>query len=256
MADFYYTALGDGWYEPTLRAQGAWRPDEQHMSPVSGLLVHCLLRHEPRAELQLARVTFEILGVMRALPTHIVVETIRPGRSIELTRATAVIDGRAAVQASAWFLADRDTEDMAHFDSRELPHAHGEPEDLYNKWDGGFIRSLQVVSEPGKQPGRGWSWLRTDTTLVDGEPVHPTAALLMLADTANGVAPLLPPREWTFPNIDLTIHLLRQPTGEWLGLDVTNNIGPTGVGITSAVLHDVHGPFGRSEQILTVDRAG
>lgn len=222
------------------------------MSPISGLLLHSLLRHEPRPELQLARVTFEILGIIPGKTTEIQVETLRPGRSIELMQATAVIEGRAAVRATAWFLAVRDTTEVAGFEARRLPHSGADPEELHNKWGGGFIRSLQVMSEPGKEPGRGWSWLHTDTTLVDGEPVHPTAALLLLADTANGIAPRLPPQEWTFPNIDLSIHLVRQPTGEWLGLDVTGDIGPSGVGITSAVLHDQDGPFGRSQQILTL----
>ncbi|MDO5501456.1 MAG: thioesterase family protein [Propionibacteriaceae bacterium] len=252
MTDFYYRALGAGRYQPTLRAQGAWRPDEQHMSPLSGLLVHCLLRHEPRPDLQLARISFEILGMMPIGETVIRVETVRPGRTIELLQATAVISGREVLRANAWFLATGDTAEVAGVAARELPHTGAVPEELLNKWGGGFIASLTVLSEPDKTPGASWSWLRSDTVLVDVEPIHPSTPVLMLADTANGVAFRLPPTSWSFPNIDLTIHLLRPPTGEWLGVDVCNEIGPTGVGITSAVLHDVHGPFGRSQQILTI----
>lgn len=60
------------------------------------------------------------------------------------------------------------------------------------------------------------------------------------------------PTEWMFPNVDLTIHLHRQPEGRWTGLDTTVVFGPTGQGLTSTVLHDVNGPVGRAEQILTV----
>lgn len=249
---FFYTALGEGRYQPTEHAQGAWRGDEQHMSPISGLTLHCLLNHQPRPELQLARVSFEILGVMHGQETSVRVETIRPGRTIELKRAVVEIAGREVIRAHAWFLAVADTSDLSGFDAPALPHTGAETEQMYNMWDGGFIKSLNVQTEPTKRPGKGWSWLNTEIQLVDGEPVHPTAALLMLADTANGIAPRLPPQEWAFPNTDLTIHLLRQPTGSWLGLDVTNDIGPSGVGITSSVLHDVHGPFGRTQQILTI----
>jgi len=50
----------------------------------------------------------------------------------------------------------------------------------------------------------------------------------------------------------LTIHFLREPVGEWLGLEITGNIGKTGGGITSAILYDTDGLLGRSEQSQTV----
>jgi hypothetical protein len=55
-----------------------------------------------------------------------------------------------------------------------------------------------------------------------------------------------------FPNVDLTAHLFDQPRGEWLGLDTTVSFGPTGVGLTTSVVHDEHGPLGTSSQSLTV----
>jgi hypothetical protein len=55
-----------------------------------------------------------------------------------------------------------------------------------------------------------------------------------------------------FPNVDLGIHLHRQPAGRWTGLDTTVTFGPTGQGVTSTVLHDVAGPVGHAQQILTV----
>ncbi|EFF89683.1 conserved hypothetical protein [Streptomyces sp. e14] len=54
------------------------------------------------------------------------------------------------------------------------------------------------------------------------------------------------------PNVDLTVHLHRRPEGGWTGLDTTVVFGPSGQGLTSTVLHDVRGPVGRAEQILTV----
>jgi hypothetical protein len=57
---------------------------------------------------------------------------------------------------------------------------------------------------------------------------------------------------YAFPNVDLQVHLYRVPTGEWLGLENAVNFGSDGVGLTSTVLHDGDGPFGRAEQILTL----
>jgi hypothetical protein len=77
-----------------------------------------------------------------------------------------------------------------------------------------------------------------------------------MVDTANGVVPRLglglSQLEWMFPNTDLQIHMHRIPTGKWLGIEAMQQYGTDGIGLTSAVLHDIHGPFGRSEQILTI----
>ena len=55
-----------------------------------------------------------------------------------------------------------------------------------------------------------------------------------------------------FPNTDLQIHMYREPQGQWLGSEAVQQYGADGIGLTSAILHDTQGPFGRSEQILTI----
>lgn len=78
------------------------------------------------------------------------------------------------------------------------------------------------------------------------------SSFLALVDTAHGIAVQQPPTEWMFPNLDLTVHLHRRPEGEWTGLGTTAAFGPSAQGLTSTVLHDVVGPVGHAEQILTV----
>ena len=75
-----------------------------------------------------------------------------------------------------------------------------------------------------------------------------------MVDAANGVVPRIEQQtiEWLFPNLDLQIHLYRLPVGKRLGLQSVQQIGDDGIGLTSSILHDELGPFGRSEQILTV----
>ena len=89
--------------------------------------------------------------------------------------------------------------------------------------------------------------------MVENQPTTDFVHLMGMVDTANGIVP----RQgddfaWAFPNLDLQIHLHRFPTGRWLGLQATQQFGSDGIGLTSAILHDVQGPFGRSEQILTL----
>lgn len=257
-ADSYYLPLGDGRYQPTVHVQGAWQEHEQHMAPVSGLIVHAIDGHEPRGEgsaRHLGKIDFDILGVIPAEPTTMQVTTLRPGRTIELIEATAIVGDRPVVRARAWRLAHHDSASVAG--GREalprLPAPDGLPTWAGTRvWPGGYIASLQARAPRTNVPGRGQVWLRTDITLVDGEPVSPTAAFIGLVDTANGIVVREDPRVWMFPNVDLSVHLFREPTSPWVGLDTSVVFSDDGIGLTTSTLHDIDGPVGRSEQLLTV----
>ena len=251
----YYRWIGPTQVEPTEHVQGAWLPSEQHMAPVAGMLTQALESFHPRQDLQLCRLSFEILGVMPREPTEVTVEMVRPGRTIELLEATMRVAGRTVVRARGWRLSRGDSQDVAG----GLPEQMPSPEDAeawegMDIWSGGFIDSLQFRQVPGGQPGRRRIWLRTDVTLFDsGAPsTSGLAQYVALVDSANGVAARVDPREWMFPNTDLQIHLWRTPEPGWVGLDTTATIGTDGVGLTHTVLHDEQGPVGRAAQILTV----
>jgi hypothetical protein len=252
----YYLQLDAERFQPTVHAQGAWNDDEQHMAPVSGLLAHALERHEPHPGLALARVSYEILGLIRFAPTTVRVRTLRQGRTIELLEAVAAVGGRDVVRALAWRLLSQDTAAAAGGLPRAMPPpARCERFDATGIWAGGYIRSIEALRAPGGVPGKGQVWVRTALPLLEDEPVSPMAAYLGLVDTANGMNVRLDPREWAFPNVDLTAHFHRTPEGgpgRWIGLDTLVTFGANGVGLTSTTLHDERGPVGCSEQILTV----
>ncbi|MFJ9711008.1 hypothetical protein [Streptomyces sp. NPDC101234] len=113
-------------------------------------------------------------------------------------------------------------------------------------------RLHQVRADPPGRTTPSGPWVSTPLELVAGGAAGPLASYVALVDTANGIAVRQPPTAWMFPNVDLTIHLHRQPRGAWTGLDTKVTFGPTGQGLTSTVLHDVEGPVGHASQILTV----
>ncbi|WP_235861682.1 thioesterase family protein [Tersicoccus phoenicis] len=250
----YYRDLGDGRWESTRAAQGAWNDHEQHMAPVTGLLTRALLRHEPRPGLRLARIGCEILGLIPAGEFTITTTTLRPGRTIELVQAEMIANGRPVVRVTGWRLATTDSAAVAGLTVPPLPGPdEAKPYSMTEKWGGGFIESLTGRVLPDHAPGRGRVWLTTDLSLVEGEEPTALEHLVGMADAANGVATRVHPAGgWVFPNVDLQLHLFREPAGRWLGLDVSVDFGPDGVGVTSTVLHDEDGPFGRSLQILTL----
>ena len=258
-ADAFYRALGGGRYEPTVHAQGAWREDEQHMGAPSALIAHCIERHEPRAEMMLSRISYDILGVIDLAETRVHVETVRPGRTIELVEATLSTgtSDRPVIRACVWRLQNSDTSAVAggaadplvgHEDPGGLPSWRERSE----VWPGGFIAALDIRRPGPVQPGRGTVWQRTAYPLVDGEESTDTARFLLHVDTANGMSVRQDPREWMFPNVDLTVHLHRRPRYGWVGLASDVVFGADGVGLTTAVLHDETGPVGRSAQTLTL----
>jgi hypothetical protein len=254
----YYVARGDGRFEATIHVQGAWNPHEQHMAPVSGILAHSLEQFQPRPELRMARLSYDILGLIPDGEFEVVTTMLRPGRTIELVQVELVSGGRTAVRATAWRLQRSDTTQVAGIEDERMPGPDdAAPAHDMSMWPGGYIRSIDLRLAPGHAPGRGRVWLRTTHPLVD-VPFSDTARLIGLADTSNGIATRAKPGpdSYMFPNVDLQLHLYREPAGEWLGLQNSVSFGSDGIGLTSTVLHDAEGPFGRAEQILTIRKPG
>ena len=72
------------------------------------------------------------------------------------------------------------------------------------------------------------------------------------ADFGNGVSRILDFQRHLFVNTDLSIHLSREPTGEWVLLDARTRIEPDGAGLAASTLYDERGPIGLSAQSLFV----
>ncbi|NBE53670.1 thioesterase family protein [Streptomyces boluensis] len=252
----YFEAIDEHRFKPTAHASGAWSVDEYHFSPLGGLLVHAIDQHlagRPDDGLVSARISFDILGRLPLDECEVRVETLRPGRTIELLEAVALIADRPVVRARAWRLAAGDTSAVAGGGAGPLTP----PEELArwpmgSVWPGGYIDSLDVRPVAPPQPGRATAWISSPLDLVAGHTSSNLASYVALVDTANGIGVRQSPTDWMFPNVDLTIHLHRQPEGRWTGLDTTVTFGPTGQGITSTVLHDINGAVGYAQQLLTV----
>lgn len=245
-------------YQPTYHTQGTWNPDDQHMASATGLLTHELSQFAPQKDMRLARISLDILGRIPLAEACITTRFIRAGKTIALIESVLSCQGRDCIIARAWRLMTQDTRAIAGIeDSVALYQPEQLPEwQEMHKWPGGYIKTLTLVSEPNRRPGRGMVWVTNDVDMISGVPTDDLTHLMGMVDTANGVVPRtglgLDEAQWMFPNTDLQIHMHRLPQGRWLGLEAVQQYGTDGIGLTSAILHDVYGPFGRSEQILTV----
>ncbi|MEI3844021.1 MULTISPECIES: thioesterase family protein [Microbacterium] len=244
-------------FEPTEHVGGAWNEREQHIAPVLGLMAHLVeadhrVRRGDQSPLNLARASYDILGVIPMEPFEVSSRVLRPGRTIELVEATLSHAGRAAVVLRAWLLQSIDTAAMAGttFDAMP-PRDRLEPWSAADVWPGGAIRSIDAV-RASSEAGRAQVWLRPKHPILPDEDVSARARLLGAADFANGIATRVRPEDALYPNVDLTASLLREPVGEWIGYDTRVSFGPDGIGLTETVLSDEAGPVGTSSQTLTV----
>lgn len=250
-----------GEFEATPSTTGPWFADAQHMGPPSGLLARALERlpasRPDGAPMRVARVTVEVLGMVPAGPVTVTAQVERPGRTIELLSATMRAGGRDVLRARAWRLAAGDTAAAVRETVAPLPGPDtATPRTrLPDGWLPGFLDAVEwrwlgegALDEPG--PAR--AWIRMRVPLVDGEDPTPLQRLMVAADCANGVAAPLDVQDWLFVNTELSVHLHREPTGEWFGVDGATVIGPEGLGTCSATLFDTTGHTARIAQALTV----
>jgi len=141
-----------------------------------------------------------------------------------------------------------------HVDPLIAPPEDGEPMYRPDSWGSGYLDVMEWRTLKGHlgEPGPATVWARQKVALVADEEPTPLQRLLVLADSGNGASSRMDPRVWLFINSDLTVHLYREPTGEWMALDANTAIGPDGAGASFTVLHDRTGPLGRGAQALLV----
>jgi len=251
----YFERVDRSRFRATSHVGGAWKLDEQHIAPALGLLVHLVeADRDARGDdgLVVARLSYDILGTVPVDVVDTDVRVLRPGRTVELVEARLVHRGRPAVLLRAWLTRPYATARLASSGFPPLaPPEEMPPWDPTTVWAGGFIASAEV-RRAQQHPGRASYWVRSPVVLLDREPVSALASAARLFDIANGMTVLASPEEVFFPNVDLTVHLFGEISGEWLGFDTTVSFGAGGLGLTSSVLHDRRGPVGTVAQALTV----
>lgn len=251
----FYEPLGGGRYRSTVHTTGPWSPLTQHLGPPSALVVREMERLPSAAPMAIARVTVEILGPVPVGELSVTAAVDRPGRSVELLSGELSADGRVAVRARAWRIVRSDTSAVAaEIDQPLPPPSEGRVMTRPEGWGAGYLDIMEWRALKGAlgEPGPATVWARQQVPLVGTETPTGVQRLLTVADSGNGVSNRLDPRKWLFINSELTVHVYREPVGEWIALDAATAIGPDGAGTAVSVLHDLSGAVGRGAQALLV----
>jgi hypothetical protein len=248
----FYAVDGDG-LVPSELTRGPWDPGAQHAGPPSGLIARALERCEAREGLRIARITVEILRPVPLAPLTCSARVVRPGRSVELLEASLAGPDGDVMRAAAWRVAAGDV--RAGLDDDEPPPGpdQGSERDFFPTGDElGYHVAMDYSFVRGGflEPGPAMVWMRQRGPLVEGEQPSPLERLMVVADVGNGVSAVLDWRRHLFINTELTVHVLRPPDGEWVGVDAVTRLD--GVGLAESVLWDERGRVGRGAQALLV----
>jgi hypothetical protein len=241
-------------------ARGPWDPGAQHGGGPAALLMREFERlDDGRADLAVGRVTYELLRPVPLGSLRMSASLVRPGRrvqllegsiwgpdGVEVVRARALKVARAGVSAGP---AERLSPGPDGGQVVDFPFSGGPlfPVDAME---------IRFVAGSFTEPGPSRSWFRLRVPLVSGEEPSGYQRLAAAADFPNGIATELDWGRWVFINPDLTIHIEREPVGEWIGLDAVMRVAANGCGQSEAVLFDELGRVGRSLQTLYVAERG
>jgi Thioesterase-like superfamily len=248
----FYTLDGDT-ATATELTRGPWDPGHQHAGPPSALLARAIELCEPRDGMRVGRVTMEILAPIPIGPLTVGAEVVRPGRSVELVEAALDGPDGPIMRARGWRLAEGELETDWEREDAPPGREHAEALEFFPTGETvGWHTAMEIVFARGRflDPGPGVAWMRPRVALVEGEAITPLQRVLLAADAGNGISAPLDWQTHVFINTDLTVHLLRPPRGEWIGLDSVTHVD--GLGMTDTALWDEHGRIGRAAQTLLV----
>jgi len=258
--DAFYERDGDLFVSTEL-TRGPWDRGAQHAGPPAALLGYAIEQLPETGELQVGRITFEILRSVPIGPVRVEARVVRPGRRVQMVEAElSDREGEVLMRARAWRIrtAELDLPPGALTpDSPPPPPAHGSEAGFFPTGEEhGYHSAMDArfVSGGFLEPGPAMVWLRMRQPLVAGEEPTPLQRTLVVADVGNGVSAALDFRQYLFINVDLTVQLERMPEGEWICIDAVTLPQPNGVGTAESVLADERGRIGRGLQTLLVSR--
>lgn len=204
-----------------------------------------------------ARFTMEVLRSVPLRPLTVRAEMARGGRRVQLVRVVLADDGAEIAVAHVWRIRRGDTGDVI---TPTTPPDFAGPADshtppLFDPWQGPSYFSAvewRVASGGFLDPGPAIVWMRMNVALVDDETPSPLTRVLVAADSGNGVSQVVPLASHLFINTELSVHLFREPDGDWICLDATTRVGPGSAGLASSVIYDVGGQVGVGNQSLLI----
>jgi hypothetical protein len=245
VADPYFRSVGTGVF-PFAHAHAPWGEDMLHGRLLGGLAARALEAARGAPGWRVARLTVDLFRPAAMALVEIEVRTVRAGRRIQVADALIRCDGHDVGRATAVILAESEEPPGRIWRPRYEPWPAPDSIDVSAPGsadhDGWWFRSVQGGFGTGEQTR---VWTRETTLLVDDEAISPFVRTALSGDMACPLANSSD-RGLHYINADYTMLIGRYPVGEWIGLDVAQQIDADGISMGSATLVDADGPFATS----------
>ncbi|NPU94115.1 MAG: thioesterase family protein [Gammaproteobacteria bacterium] len=258
MSEVLFHPDGDR-FVPTALAGSPWHPALLHGGAPAGLLAHCLEQSVADPRLQPSRLTIDLIRPVPNAPLSVVLRRIRSGKRIVLEEAQLQAGGKTVAIATGLFVLPQAVtvpdyaparlpltpppHQLQEVSFRDVLFANNDnmPPGLHTTIR---LRPISTLAESG----RGLAWLSLPAPVVEGCINSPFMRAALTADFSNGVGQLSLGNNVGMINADITLQLFRLPQGEWIGLDATTLVQPSGLGVVTADLHDCDGLCGLVSQ--------
>ncbi|MEM8903224.1 MAG: acyl-CoA thioesterase domain-containing protein [Actinomycetota bacterium] len=246
MTDPYFEPTDAGPF-PRPHAHAPWGDDMLHGRLLGGLAARALEADLAEPGWRAGRLTVDLFRPAAMAAVEVEVRRLRSGRRLRLADALLRCEGHDVGRATAVFLAESeeppgeiwrpetppwpDPEDVEAEDGAGSPDQTGW---WFRTVSGGFYTSEQTRL-----------WTNETAQLVDGETISPFVRTALSSDIACPLANSSP-EGVHYINADFTVLIGRLPVGEWIGLEVAQQLAADGVSMASCTLVDRGGPFATS----------
>jgi len=242
---------------PTGLCGGPWDVGAQHGSAVAAVLARAVESVDTLVAMRPARFTVDLLSRVPLTPMRQEVEVVKMGKQIAVVDARLLTDDRVLARASSLLI--RDGTELVFPDDAKVPPEPPMPptEELPQSFgDGfsfpGFWRAMDYVRTRGEMAGGApaSAWLKLRCRVAAGEDPTPFQRLAVAADMGSGIAGFLPFERFRTINADISLHVLRLPESEWIGLDGVTRVETDGIGQSSATMFDERGMVARMQSSI------
>ncbi len=233
----------------TELTRGPWAHRVMHGGGITGILGWAVDRALERPDLVCTRFTVDILSGV--LVEELAVRSIvrKEGTRTAVVDASLEYDGLQVARASSQWLLGSDTPDHA---TTELPPVPGDRADpdahpVMEYPRPGFnadVVDIRVLEGSTEEEGPGRMWIRLAHPVMEGETPGSFQQLMVLADLGAAVGWEPAPSGASFINTDVSVHLVRRPSGEWFLFDSHVEHSTDGVACTRTTLSDEAGRLG------------
>jgi hypothetical protein len=250
-----YEPDGDDLVATTL-TQGPWDPNAQYGGSPCALLTWAVERVPTLVPMRIARATFDMHRVVPLGPLRVQAEVAREGKRLQLVTATITDRGTEVARCTALRLRlGAGPEDGLHdpeLPDLEAPAGPGTLNERNHEHRVGFLAGMEIRDGDGRHGSR---WYRVVAPVVKGHELTPATRAAMIADFTANSANHLDQRRWSAINPDVTLHLLREPVGEWQAVVARSWYAADGIGVSRGDLFDSEGLLGTCATTTLVDEA-